>query len=47
LQGSRKAWIEDDSTTESASIREVLDVPGQSLRQLFDLQALGQTVEIT
>lgn len=47
LQGSRKAWIEDDSTTESASFREVLDVPGQPLRQLFDFQAMGQTVEIT
>lgn len=47
LQGSRKAWIEDDSTTESANFREVLDMPGQSLGQLFDLQALGQTVEIT
>ena len=46
LQGSRKAWIEADSTTESASFREVLDVPGQSLGQLFDLQALGQSVEL-
>ena len=47
LQGSRKAWIEADSTTESASFREVIDVPGQSLRQLFDLQALGQSIELS
>jgi hypothetical protein len=44
LQGSRKAWIDAETTTESASFREILDVPGQSLGQLFDLQALGQTV---
>lgn len=43
LQGSRKAWVSQDSTLENAVLTEVLDVPAQSLGQFFDLQALGQT----